>query len=415
MAAYLVLDPVSEYPARMMPFLARCGRGAVAVFTREGTARGWHARWASELEDTVVAEYLLPEYGGLPGLARAIATDWSGRLEGIIPWEESTMVLGAELGELLDLGWNSVDVIRRFRDKAVMKRRLRAATSLRINASATVNSVEDALAFARDLGEWPLVVKPREGAGTTGVRVVDSIGELASAYQSLASEGETDILIEEFVGGVEYAVNGIVDRDGDLLVTDMWRYDKRESHGYKNLYAQTIKVGTGDPLFRQLAAYAADVVEGLELRRSPIHLEAKVDGRGPCLIEVAARLAGGNQPMLASKLHGRSLFELAACHYLAELPVSAGDIDYQLYDRLEARIVSGIQRFDIAEIREVHGLEEVEALPSFEGMARIRPPGMSLPKTTDLDTKSYEVYLMHEDPRQIEADARAVRRLIWYE
>jgi hypothetical protein len=399
----------------MMPFLARCGRGAVAVFTREGTARGWHARWASELEETVVAEYLLTDYPGLPGLARAIAADWGGRLDGIIPWEESTMVLGAELGELLDLGWNSVEVIRRFRDKAVMKRRLRAATSLRINASATVNGAEDAVAFARDLGEWPLVVKPREGAGTTGVRVVDSVGELIQAYETLAAEGESDILIEEFIGGVEYAVNGIVDRDGDLLVTDMWRYDKRESHGYKNLYAQTIKVGTDDPLFRQLAAYAAEVVEGLELRRSPIHLEAKVDRRGPCLIEVAARLAGGNQPMLASKLHGRSLFELAACHYLAELPVSAGDLDYSHYDRLEARIVSGIQRFDIPEIREVHGLEEVEELASFEGMARIRPPGMPLPKTTDLDTKSYEVYLMHEDPRQIEADARAVRRLLWYE
>lgn len=416
MPVYVIVDPVSEYPALMMPFLHRAGFGAIAVFSREGTARAWHARFVDELGKTLVDDYLIPQHPSLAALAHTIRLEHGAKgIEGIIPWEESTLMLGAELGDLLGLGWNSVDVIRGFRDKAVMKRRLRERTTLRINASAAVDDTRDALAFATDFGSWPLVVKPLAGAGTTGVRVVEDEGGLIEAVEENLESGESQVLIEEWIGGVEYAVNGVVDRDGDLQVTDIWRYDKRDSHGYRNLYAQTIKVATRDAVFRSLAEYAGEVVEALGLRRAPIHLEAKVDRRGPCLIEVAARLAGGNQPMLASRLHGRSLFELTACHYLAELPLSFDDLDYAHYDRLEARIVSGIQTWEIGQIRAVHGLEEVESLASFEGMARIKPPGTRLPQTTDLDTKSYEVYLMHDDPRQIEADARAVRRLLWYE
>ena len=149
--------------------------------------------------------------------------------------------------------------------------------------------------------------------------------------------------------------------------------------------------------------------------RAPVHMEVKVDERGPCLIEVGARLPGGNQPMLASMLHGRSLFELAACHYLDELALSTRDVDYARYDSYAARIVSGIQPVALPQVRALHGLPEVEALPSFVGTGLLRRPGMPLFQTVDLRSKSYEVYLLHPDPEQVILDAQAVRRLLRYE
>jgi hypothetical protein len=206
----------------------------------------------------------------------------------------------------------------------------------------------------------------------------------------------------------------MVDRAGDFLATDVWLYDKRDSHGVRNLYYQTLKLSTG-PLFWQLVEYAARVLEVLELRRAPVHMEVKVDPRGPCLIEVAARLPGGNQPALASQLHGRSLFELAACHYLDELPLSPGDVDYARYDSFSARILSGIQPVALRAVSALHGLDEVRALPSFAGTGLLRPVGAFLPQTRDLRGKSYEVYLMHPDPLQVERDARRARELLRYE
>ncbi|MEM6792729.1 MAG: ATP-grasp domain-containing protein, partial [Acidobacteriota bacterium] len=226
--------------------------------------------------------------------------------------------------------------------------------------------------------------------------------------------GLGEVLLEEYIGGEEFAVNGLVDHEGRLLVTDVWFYDKRNSHGERNLYYQSVKISSHEEPFGELAAYAAAVVEAMGLRRSPVHMEIKIDRQGPCLIEVGARFAGGDQPVLASKLHHHSLFELAVCHYLDELPVSPSDVDYEHYDHFSARIVSGIQQSEIQRIRAVLGTEEVERLPSFAGFGFLRPPGISLPATRDLNTKSYEVYLLHPDPRQVQADARAVRRLIRY-
>jgi biotin carboxylase len=412
---YLVVDPLGLYPVEMVRFLGRLGREAIAIFTSEDRCRIFRASLADELGAAVVDEYLVPEHRDLPALARVIAGDWPDGIEGIIPWDELSLELGAALGELLGVGWNPTYVIERFRDKARMKAWLREHAAVRVNASRLVADRDAALAFQRELGSWPVVVKPSAGSGATAVYFAESPGELLGACQRVREAGLGEVLLEEYVGGREYVVNGIADAAQRLLVTDVWIYDKRESHGVPNLYHQTVKVSTTDPVFAPLAEYAGEVVEALGLRRAPVHMELKLDSRGPCLIEVGARLAGGNQPLLASQLHGRSLFELAACHYLAPLPVRGDDLDYARYDRFAARIVSGVQAVAIPAITRVVGLDEVEALPSFAGVGFVRPPGRHLSVTRDLATKSYEIYLLHEDEEVVAGDARTVRAVLRYE
>lgn len=412
---YLVLDPIGAYPIEMVRFLAGVGRRAIAIFTSEAAWRTFHGALEDSLGPAFVDEYVVPQFRDTAHLARQIAHDWPGTLDGVIPWDELSIELGAELGDRLGVGWNPLYVIERFRDKHRMKAFLRANTDIPINDSAIVANRDEAVDFARRVGRWPIVVKPTAGSGAASVFFVESIDDLLRACQEVRESEMGEVLLEEYVGGTEYVVNGIADADRQLLVTDVWRYDKRESHGIPNLYYETIKVSTTEPEFLPLARYAGDVVEALGLRRAPVHMELKLDERGPCLIEVGARFAGGNQPTLASKLHGRSLFELAACHYLAPIPVRLEDLDYERYDHFHARVVSGIQSVELPEIRRVVGLEDVERLPSFEGVGFVRPPGIRLPVTRDLDTKSYELYLFHEDPEQVALDARRVRALLRYE
>ncbi len=413
-APYLVLDPTDDYPRRMVEFLGRLGLQAVAVLTSPARVGQWRHGWNRRLAEHVVASH---EAAGEPveAVAARLAGDFPAGFAGIIPWDEISILFGAELGERLDLGWNPRPVIERCRDKGVMKEHLRRHSQVRVNAGAVVRDADQALAFQRTHGRWPVVVKPTGGAGSAHVTFAGNRGELLRGCQEVLESGDGEVLLEEYVGGRELAVNGMVDRQGDFLITDAWLYDRRESHGVPNLYYETIKVSTREPLFWQLASYAAEVIEALELRRAPVHMEVKVDDRGPCLIEVGARLPGGNQPMLASMLHGRSLFELAACHYLDELPLSVRDVDYARYDKLEARIVSGIQPVALAAVTAVRGLAEVEALPSYVGSGLLRLPGMPLAQTVDLRSKSYEVYLLHADGEQVAADAEAVRRLLRYE
>ena len=122
--AYLMLDPCGQYPSYIMEFLGRLDRGAVAVFSSRARYMLWRDKWSRRLGRYVLDEYLAPEVPTVAALAHAIARKWPS-LDGVIPWDEETVLLGAELGDRLGLGWNSPEVIERCRDKAVMKAWLR--------------------------------------------------------------------------------------------------------------------------------------------------------------------------------------------------------------------------------------------------------------------------------------------------
>lgn len=413
MTPYLILDPTDDYPARMMRFLEARGLDAVVLFSSPAQAALWERRWARELGGRVVAEHLA-DRAQVGALAARLRADFPGGFAGIVPWDERTVLLGAELGEALGLGWNPVRVIERFRDKAVLKAFLREHGTARVNRSRTVTDAAQAVAFAEALGTWPVVVKPTGGAGSMSVHFAHDVASLLEACQEVLERGLGEVLLEEYVGGVEHVVNGIVDFRGEVLVTEVWRYDKRDSHGEKNLYFETIKVSTDEEPFAAAAAYARDVLATLGLRRAPFHMELKVDERGPCLIECGARFAGGHQPVLGSLLHHHSLFELAACHYLAEVEVSPEDVDFDHYDRHAARVVSGVQTHEIERVREVLGVEEVERLPSFQGMGMLRKVGARVPVSRDVSSKAWEVYLFHADAEQVARDAVAARALLRY-
>lgn len=412
---YLLLDPVGDYAARQKTFLDRLQLESVVIFSSKARYGVWEGKWKHHIGDGVVAAYLADEGTDLKALTADIARDYPDGFAGIVPWDELHTVLAAEISELLDLHWNPPHVVERFRDKYVMKAHLRKVGGVRVNASTVVTNADEAMEFQQQLGRWPVVVKPTGGAGSMQVVVAENRGELLHGCQQVLEGGWGKVLLEEYIGGQEFAVNGMVDKDGDFLPTDVWAYDKRDVNGFSNLYYQSIKVSTHEEPFWDLARYAADVVSAMGLRRSPVHMEVKVDERGPCLIEVGARMAGGDQPVLASKLHHHSLFELAACHYLSELPSSPRDVDYAHYDRYSARIVSGISTRAIPRVQAVHGYEEVQQLPSFAGTGFVWPPGTGVPLTRDLNTKSYEFYLLHPDARQVEHDERLVRRLLRYE
>lgn len=410
---YLILDPTDDYPAYAMRFLDRRGLEAVALFSSPGHRALWERRWKAELGGRVVAEFVV-DRTAIPELAASLRAAFPGGFFGLVPWDERHILLAAEIAEALDLGWNPRAVIERFRDKALLKEWLREHGSMRLNRARRVASGSGALAFQREVGAWPIVVKPTGGAGSMSVYFANSTDELLRRCHDVNERGLGEVLLEEYVGGTEYAVNGLVDHRGGVLVTEVWRYDRRDSHGERNIYYETIKVGSREHPFAAAAAYADQVLTALGLRRSPFHMEIKVDADGPCLIEVGARFAGGHQPVLGSLLHGHSLFELAACHYLDDIALTRADVDFARYDSHAARIVSGIQETEIASVREVLGVAEVERLASFRGMGMLRRPGMRVPVSRDVNTKAWEVYLLHADPAQVDADARAARALLRY-
>ena len=119
-------------------------------------------------------------------------------------WE--VMVLtAARLRERLGIPGMSLDAVRGFRDKQLMKERV-AAAGLRVPRAARVRTAAEACAAAEQFG-YPLVIKPISGAGSADTYRVDDDQELT---QTLArTQHVQEASVEEFIGGEEFTFDSV--------------------------------------------------------------------------------------------------------------------------------------------------------------------------------------------------------------
>ena len=123
---------------------------------------------------------------------------WVDRLETTV--EAHTLAV-AQVRENCTIPGTSVRTAWLCRDKPSMKEALRAA-GVPTAASTGAENAEQVLAFAKAVG-YPLILKPRSGAGAQDTTRVDDGAELAAALSAFGAQGTHSIAVEEFVEGHE--------------------------------------------------------------------------------------------------------------------------------------------------------------------------------------------------------------------
>jgi hypothetical protein len=118
---------------------------------------------------------------------------------------EVMVVTAAKLRERLGVPGMSVDTVRGFRDKHLMKQRVSAA-GLRVPRAARVRSAAEARDAAARLG-YPLVFKPIAGAGSADTYEVDSDRDLEQVLARTQHVREASL--EEFIDGEEFTFDTV--------------------------------------------------------------------------------------------------------------------------------------------------------------------------------------------------------------
>ncbi len=123
---------------------------------------------------------------------------WVDRLETTI--EAHTMPT-AQVRENCTIPGTSVRTAWLCRDKPSMKETLREA-GVPTAASTAANTAAEVYGFADAVG-YPLILKPRSGAGALDTTRADNRAELEAALGSFGGQGVASIAVEEFVEGHE--------------------------------------------------------------------------------------------------------------------------------------------------------------------------------------------------------------------
>jgi biotin carboxylase len=118
---------------------------------------------------------------------------------------EPLVILAARIRERWGLPGMSVNTVRGFRDKQLMKERVKAA-GLRVPRSERVFTAADAYAAAERIG-YPLVIKPIAGAGSANTFRCASRAELDRALGKM--HGVTEASCEEYVEGEEFTFDTV--------------------------------------------------------------------------------------------------------------------------------------------------------------------------------------------------------------
>jgi biotin carboxylase len=118
---------------------------------------------------------------------------------------EPLVILAARIRERWGMPGMSVNAVRGFRDKQLMKERVKAA-GLRVPRSARVFTSADAHAAAEQVG-YPLVIKPIAGAGSANTYRCATPAELDRALGQM--HGVTEASCEEYIEGEEFTFDTV--------------------------------------------------------------------------------------------------------------------------------------------------------------------------------------------------------------
>ncbi len=257
------------------------------------------------------------------------------------------------------------------------------------------------------------VLKPVDSAASDNVHICTSKEDIEHGFESIknalnfTNEPNKEVLCEEFLVGEEYVVN-TVSYEGEHVVTDIWTSKKKYVNGHP-LYDRQDIVHPQSDIYKKLEEYVYRCLNVLGTKFGASHFEIMYTKKGPMIIEVGARLAGGMDPSAITKAIGiNQVTALASVYlygkeYIRFLQQFLKNGKFGHYTKLLL-----ISRHSGQAIRSP-SLEIFKGLPTFHSMHYDVPVNQKLSITIDRQTCPGCIFLVSPDRASIEWDYDTIR------
>ena len=405
----LIENPTQQYAARFIDlYYEKYGMKTVAYYTDAVDMHRAAPRFPILRSDAIAADYLV-DPNHVENLVPVLKSDHT--IAAVIPYYELAVLRTAELARALGLDCVNPDVLERFRNKFEQKKFLQSIDGgPRINAVATVKTIADVEAAAATGRFNRYVLKPTFGFGNSHVAFFDAQSSRDALVGYFSGLEGASVLMEEYLDGREYSVKGQIDGVGNVIVMAIHHTPYKRANGRTNLVSEFRQIHHDDPLFAELAAYATEVLKCTGLTRSPFHMDVIIDESGPCMVEVGARFSGDGNAFDINDLHANKIdvFDIAAHYYLTNEDYGPIDLDWDAYDARPRRSVYGVS-YRRERIYEIHGIDEIEAMPEFAGWRQKPAVGLRVVPTVDLATKPWQLSLVSDSEERLDAAAAKAR------
>ena len=167
---------------------------------------------------------------------------------------------------------------------------------------------------------FPVIVKPVDSNSSKGISRVNSMSDLGDAIKFARQASRVnEVIVEEFVIGKEVGVDFIISQG----VIKMTSSRERIKINHKNDNEQQIigsiwpsdTVAKNENLFLDIAY---KIKEAFSLNNTPFFVQAIIRNDEIFVIELAARIGGGNNYQIVRKLNGYNLIDAGVKSFLGE-------------------------------------------------------------------------------------------------
>lgn len=303
-----------------------------------------------------------------------------GGIAGVTTTSDFYVLTAAELAVALGMPGNPPEAVRTCRDKARVRELLEDA-GVHQPAFSVVLSPAETAAAVKSVG-LPCVVKPVGGSGSELVRVCATTEQaeltvravLAVTTNVRGQHIEPVALVEAFLDGPEFSVE-VFSQAGKVSCVGVTRksvtsgkYCVETRHVYPAPLPETDR--------DRLADHACEVVRILGITTGPSHVELRLTGDGPVLVEINPRLAGGMIPELVRLAEGRDLLR-------AQLDAATGQAPDLTTTRGQSAGVAFLLPPGPGIVAEVTGTEQAAAVPGVADVIMNVAPGRTVRAARD--------------------------------
>ena len=223
-------------------------------------------------------------------------------IDGLIALGDRPTVIAARVAEHLGLPWHPPAAASAARHKLLTRERLRDA-GLPVPWFLPLPIDHQPSAIGQPW-PYPCVLKPVALSGSRGVMRADDSRQLAAAFERLQAlmcqpevraernEAHATALIEGFIPGSEYAVEGLMHHGALQVLATFDKPDPLDGPFFEETIYVTPSAADQETQ-RAIASGIARAARALGLHHGPIHAECRVNPDGVYVLEVAARPIGG--------------------------------------------------------------------------------------------------------------------------
>ena len=294
-------------------------------------------------------------------------------IDAIVGVDDDTTVLVSMAAKALSLPHNSVESARTTRSKYQMRKVL-AAAGIPSPRFELVSTNADPAKIAKH-AKFPCVLKPLSLSASRGVIRANDPKEFAKAFRRIVSildssdvktrkDARTQqILVEDFIPGVEVALEGILIQGRLKVLAIFDKPDLLDGPFFEEtLYVTPSRLPID--VQEDIISCTTRTADVLGLREGPVHAELRVNDNGAWIIEIAARSIGGLCARTLRFGTGISLEELIIRHAIGMeveslqreqqpagvmmIPIPHAGVLREVRGKADAERVSGIEEVTIS-------------------------------------------------------------------